>query len=144
MSADTFVEHGGGMGPGMGGGADLDLSATTAATFVIEATEPAPGTIPALSAPPGFTPGDAVNPDAPKEFVLSTSRMSHRINGNQWEGRIVTDIETVKAGTVELGSSSTSHRWPAPCISTASRSRWCPAPGTTTAWPGNGPVSATV
>lgn len=95
LTADTFV--------GAGGRSGMTLDSRTAATFVIEDTDPAPGTVPTtLGRPPTFGPDDAVNRDAPKQFILSTRRAAHRINDTQWEGRVVTDVETVEANTVEL------------------------------------------
>ena len=92
LVADTFVE-----------GFGLNLDHRVATTFVIEDTEPSPGTPPtALGAEPSFGPDDAVNQDDPKQFVLSTRQAAHWINDTQWEGRVVTDLETVEANTVEL------------------------------------------
>ncbi|MEN8041318.1 MAG: multicopper oxidase family protein [Actinomycetota bacterium] len=107
LTADMFIESAGMMGGGMGGGGSddfgLNLIPQTAASFIVGETTPVHGEMPTA---PGFDPTfgaeDAVNADAPKEFVLSTRRAAHWINGTQWEGRSVTELETVKAGTVEL------------------------------------------
>ena len=95
LAADAFVES--------GNPSSLTLDAKTAATFVIEDTDPMPGALPTtLGRPPVFGPDDAVNRDAPKQFILSTRRAAHWINDTQWEGRVAVDVETVKANTVEL------------------------------------------
>ncbi len=105
LVVDTFIESAGMMGQGMGGmdDAEVDLSSKIAATFVVgdgqRQTSTAPTT---LGAEPIFSAGDAVNPDAPKEFVLSTRQATHWINGSQWEGRTAAPVETVEANTVEL------------------------------------------
>ncbi|MFV0458329.1 MAG: multicopper oxidase family protein [Actinomycetales bacterium] len=107
-TANTFVESGGmgrGMGAGMGsaGDAALDLSGEVAATFQIADSPSAPGSIPeSLGPAPSVLAEDAVNSGSPKQFVLSTARMTHWINGTQWEGRVASEVETVRAGTVEL------------------------------------------
>lgn len=109
LSADTFVEAGPATGAGIGnqsgGQAEpvLALNPWRAATFAVVDSVPKPGLAPtSLGAKASFGPGDAVNPDAPKQFTLSTRRRAHWMNGRQWEGRVATDAETVKAGTVEL------------------------------------------
>lgn len=107
LTAPTFVV-GGGMGMmmrGMGAAADeaLPLPTAVAATFVVGDDAPEPGTPPSrLGAPPALAESDAVNAEAPKEFVLTMAHMSHRINGRQWEGLVADELETVRAGTVEL------------------------------------------
>jgi FtsP/CotA-like multicopper oxidase with cupredoxin domain len=106
LSADTFIESGAMMGQGMGnrgGASELNLDPQVAATFVVAESEPAPGVIPSpLGTAPTFGPGDAVNASSPKQFTLSTRRATHWINGAQWEGRNVSEIETAAANTVEL------------------------------------------
>ncbi|MEA1902162.1 MAG: multicopper oxidase domain-containing protein, partial [Actinomycetota bacterium] len=106
-AADTFVESAAMMGGGMGGtGSDnsgIALAAKVAATFIVEDTPSISGEPPSpLGQEPDFGPEDAVNADSPKEFVLSTRRAAHWINGTRWEGRSVSDLETVKSDTVEL------------------------------------------
>jgi hypothetical protein len=60
-------------------GFGLDLDYRVAATFVVEDTEPSPGTPPAaLGAAPDFGPDDAVNKDDPKQFILSTDMLLGR------------------------------------------------------------------
>lgn len=109
LSADTFIESGSMMGAGMGNGmgnqigSELDLDASVAVTFVVIESEPSPGSRPGtLGVPPTFSADDAVNVDAPKQLALTTRRASHWINNRQWEGREVTELETVSANTVEL------------------------------------------
>jgi FtsP/CotA-like multicopper oxidase with cupredoxin domain len=114
LSADTFVESmammgGMGMGGGMGAGSDtvteLDVVNQVAATFVIGGgtgdDEPRPPDDLAPFAPDAVDPGQAVTAEA-KTFALSTRRATHWINDSLWEGREVTEQETVTADTVEL------------------------------------------
>jgi len=115
LAADTFTETGmggGGMGGGMGGGtgasggavdAPLTLDHRVAATFVVGDGPSSPAAAPAaLGTVRDIDPATAVNAAAPKSFVLSTQMMTHLINGLQWEGKVATELETVRAGTVEL------------------------------------------
>jgi FtsP/CotA-like multicopper oxidase with cupredoxin domain len=126
LAADTFVES--------GSPSSLTLDAKTAATFVIEDSDPVPGNVPtALGRPPAFGPDDAVNRDAPKQGTLSTRRAAHWINDTQWEGRVAADVETVKANTVELWEIVNQSPMPIPCTSTAKLSGSCRERGTTTA-----------
>ncbi|MCO8129223.1 multicopper oxidase family protein [Acidimicrobiia bacterium EGI L10123] len=106
-AADLFVEAPGmgpGRGPGRGGGTPmLDPVEGVAVTFVVDDSPAEPGEVPAR---PGGSvavhAADAVNADAPKQFVLSTFRASHWINDTQWAGREVTETETVAFGTTEV------------------------------------------
>jgi blue copper oxidase len=109
LTADTFIEGpmgGGGMGGGgMGGGAagELVLDHRVAATFVVADTPAEPGTAPGwLGGVVDVDPAAAVNTDSPRQFVLSTRRAAHWINGTQWEGRVASEEETVEFGTTEL------------------------------------------
>jgi FtsP/CotA-like multicopper oxidase with cupredoxin domain len=115
LAADTFVEGpmgpgpmgGGGMGDGgMAGGGmggELVLDHRVAATFVVADTPAEPGTAPAsLGGVVDVDQAVAVNADSPRQFVLSTRRAAHWINGTQWEGRIASEEETVEFGTTEL------------------------------------------
>lgn len=92
-AADLFVE----------GGAAPILDGGVAATFNVIDSSASPSSLPSSLGPePDFGADDAVNRSSPKEFTLSTRRMAHWINGLQWEGRTVVELETVAANTVEL------------------------------------------
>lgn len=106
-TANLFVEAAGtGPGPGPGGGGGppaLDPPEGVAVTFVVDDSPAERGEVPRrLGGSVAVDAADAVNPDAPKQFVLSTFRASHWINDTQWEGRVVTDTETVSFGTTEI------------------------------------------
>lgn len=108
LVADTFVESVGMMGQGMGadddmGSADINFDAKVVATFIVSEGDADLASVPTkLGADPAFSASDAVNVDAPKQFVLSTRRAAHWINDTQWEGRKSSAQETVQANTVEL------------------------------------------
>ncbi|MEZ5227929.1 MAG: multicopper oxidase domain-containing protein [Acidimicrobiales bacterium] len=92
---------GGGMGMVSSTDTTLALDGEVAVTFVVADGDPTPGTRPtSLSEIPSII-EQAVNPDSPKVFELSTFRAAHWINDAQWEGRTATELETVKAGSVE-------------------------------------------
>jgi len=121
-SAEVFVESmggmgGGGMGPGGGGrgqgmggmdGMDmaeggLVLEHRAASTFVVRDSPSQPGAAPTgLGGIVDIDPSAAVNRGAPKSFVLSTRQGTHWINDRQWEGRIASELETARFGTIEL------------------------------------------
>lgn len=105
LSSDTFIESGSMMGNGMGNqfGSDLDLDPSVAAKFVVIDSEPLPGSLPdSLGTLPTFGVADAANRESPKQMTLSTRRAAHWINDRQWDGREVTEVETVSANTIEL------------------------------------------
>jgi len=108
---------GGGMGPGgrgqgqRGGGMDgmdmgqegLVLEHRAATTFVVRDSPSQPGSAPlVLGGIVDVDPSAAVNRDAPKPFVLSTRQGTHWIDDRQWEGRVASELETARFGTIEL------------------------------------------
>ncbi len=93
-SADLFIE-----GAGL---SDLDARSEVAASFVARGAARSAKAPTRFATAPLPSANAAVNSTDPKQFVLSTRRMTHWINNDMWDERNVTSLERVKAGTVEL------------------------------------------